>query len=425
MLRKVLVLAMAVLFFAPFAWASGESEEMGEGGDQETATLRVPMWPDIAEKTRARIEAFQEDHPNIEFEYWETDPEEYRQQIFVQLAGGAQIDALSTNNNAVYAELASRNMLEPIDRYIEEDNFDTSYLGPYFEATKINGKSYGLPTGSTVWALFYNKDLFDEAGVSYPTDGMTWEEFYEKANAVSSGSGSDKTWGAYFHTWPINWMGPAVQTGATPVDEDLSPFADALRLRKRLTESGAAMSYFNAVSGNAHYSDVFWKGNTAMVPIGNWFIGMMWENKENYDFDWDIVEMPVPEGVQPGTTWGMAAPVAVGATTENADAAWEYVKFVSKSETSVNIRARDGEVSFNMTPDTKDIIRERAEEEGAPENIEATFDARVYPEYPAVPDINYIVNTIFKEEAELYFSDEKSLDQAIADMERRIRDETE
>jgi multiple sugar transport system substrate-binding protein len=420
-LLVVLLLAATVAV----TWATGTSEQAATTEGEETYTLRIPIWPDIYPETMEMIEAFQRENPNITFEYWETDPKEYRAQIFVQLAGGANIDIINTQNNAVYAELASRGMLYPVSELVERDNFDVSYLGPFYDGTKIDGVSYGLPGGTTAWVLYYNKDLFDAAGVAYPTDGMTWEDFYQKARAVTSGSGTSKVYGAYIHTWPICWMGPAVQTGATAIDRNLDPFQTALEFRKRLEDDGLVMPYFDAIAGNAHYSAAFYKGNVGMVPIGNWFISMLWQAKAEgtFDFDWDVVTMPVPDGVSPNTTWGMAGPVGIAARTEELDAAWEFLKFRSASKTAARISAEQANISFKGTEESRQIFLDAAEENGGPDNIDVLFNPKVYPEYPAVNDINYIINTIYKEEAELYFAGEQTSKQAIAAIKRRIQEE--
>lgn len=422
---KVLLSTVLAMLVVASGWATGTGEDSAGSGVEETVTLRVPVWPDIEPETLERIEAFQAQNPNVEFDFWRTDPGEYRSQIFVQLAGGAVVDVLSTQNNAVYADLASRGLLMPIDDMIAADNFDTSYMGPFFEGTRINGQSYGLPSGTTAWFMFYNKDIFDAAGVEYPTDGMTWEEWYDLAARVTSGSGQDKVFGAYVHTWPILWMGQAVQQGATVIDQDLSAFQNAMEFRSRLENDGIAMPYFDSIASNAHYTSAFFAGNVAMVPMGNWFIGMLWNARSegNVDFEWDIVQMPVPDGTAPGTTWGMAGPLAIGATSEHPEVAWEYLKFVAASPTSANIAAREALLSFARTPASQELLIERVAEQGEPANVDILFDAVIYPEYPAVTDVNYMVNTIFKEEADLFFAGEQSSGDALAAIRRRLLSE--
>lgn len=427
-MKRTAIALMGLLFavlITVSTWATGTREQDAAPGDAETVTLRVPIWPDIEPETLERIEAFQSLNPNVEFDFWRTDPGEYRSQIFVQLAGGATVDVLSTQNNAVYADLASRGLLMPIDDMIAEDGFDTSYMGPFFEGTRVNGRSYGLPSGTTAWFMFYNKDLFDAAGVDYPTDGMTWEEWYDVAAQVTSGSGQNKVYGAYIHTWPILWMGQAVQQGAAVIDQDLSAFQDAMEFRYRLETEGIAMPYFDSIAANAHYTSAFYAGNVAMVPMGNWFIGMLWNARAegNVDFEWDIVQMPVPEGVAPGTTWGMAGPLAIAANSQHPETAWEYLKFVAASPTSAEIAAREALLSFARTPQSRELLISRVAEQGEPSNVEILFDAVIYPEYPAVTDVNYMVNTIFKEEADLFFAGEQTSAQAISNIQRRLQNE--
>ena len=427
MRRVISMLVVALLLFGAVMTisAAGGREQPGTAAAGETVTLRVPIWPDIEPETMERIRAFQELNPNVEFDFWRTDPAEYRQQIFVQLAGGATVDVLSTQNNAVYADLAARGLLLPLDDLIAEAGFDTSYMGPFFEGTRINGRTYGLPFGTTAWFMFYNKDIFDAAGVPYPTDGMTWQQWYDLARRVTSGSGQNKVWGTFFHTWPILWMGSAVQQGATPVDQDLSAFREAMEFRKRLEDSGIAVPYFDSIAANTHYTSAFFAGNVAMVPMGNWFIGMLWAARAEgrVNFDWDIVQMPVPTGVQPGTTWGMAGPMAIAANSRHPEAAFEYLKFVASSPQSAEIVARRGLLSFAQTPRARELFLERVAEQGEPANASILFDAVIYPEYPAVEDINFIVNTIFKEEADLFFAGEQSSNQALANIRRRLQTE--
>lgn len=427
-MRRSLSALFVVLFAAAglmSASAAGSQQAAPTGSTQEKVTLRVPIWPDIEPETLAQIEAFKKLHPNVEFDLWRTDPAEYRQQIFVQLAGGATIDVVNTQNNAVYADLAARGLLRPIEDMIAADKFGTSYMGPFFEGTRIKGKSYGLPAGTTAWYMFYNKDIFDAAGVPYPTDGMTWEQWYDLARRVTSGSGQNKVWGAFMHPWPITWMGQAVQKGVTVADQDLSAFKTAMEFRKRLDENGIAVPYFDSIASKAHYTTAFYAGNVAMVPMGNWFMGMLWAARAEgkVKFKWDIVQMPVPVGVRPGTTWGMAGPTAIAANSRHPKVAFEYLKFVASSTTSAEIAAREGLLSFARTPRSRDLLLERVAKQGEPGNVKILFDPVIYPEYPAITDVNFIVNTIFKEEADLYFAGEQSSDKALANIRRRIQTE--
>ena len=77
--------------------------------------------------------------------------------------------------------------LEPLDEYIEGDaemDLDDFYEG-LFNYSSMDGKTYGMPAGFTTMVMYYNKDLFDEAGIPYPQDGWTWDEFKDIAAKLS------------------------------------------------------------------------------------------------------------------------------------------------------------------------------------------------------------------------------------------------
>lgn len=67
---------------------------------------------------------------------------------------------------------------------IKKHNLDLGRLEPVLvdSMKKMgNGEIWALPTGTATNVIIYNKDIFDKFGVDYPTDGMTWDEFYELA----------------------------------------------------------------------------------------------------------------------------------------------------------------------------------------------------------------------------------------------------
>ena len=70
------------------------------------------------------------------------------------------------------------------------------------EGIRIDDKLYGLPFRNDYYLLYYNKTLFDQAGVEYPKNDMTWDEYRELAKKMTSGEGNDKIYGGYCHTWP-------------------------------------------------------------------------------------------------------------------------------------------------------------------------------------------------------------------------------
>ena len=94
--------------------------------------------------------------------------------------------------------LVSNGQVEDLMPYIERDGVDLSIYSGAAEKLSINNQIFGLPFRNDLWLLFYNKDLFDKAGVAYPTDDMTWDDWAQMCKEMTSGSGTEKVYGGYF-----------------------------------------------------------------------------------------------------------------------------------------------------------------------------------------------------------------------------------
>jgi hypothetical protein len=78
---------------------------------------------------------------------------------------------------------------------------DTAQYVGIIEQITVSGEVYALPFRSDFWLVFYNKDLFDAAGVPYPSNDLTLDEYDALARRVTRGTGANKTYGAHYHTW--------------------------------------------------------------------------------------------------------------------------------------------------------------------------------------------------------------------------------
>jgi multiple sugar transport system substrate-binding protein len=106
---------------------------------------------------------------------------DYNAALFNALSAGTAADLFYVPGETAPAIVATGKVL-PLDGEAELDSFIESLLDVY----TIDGKVYGIPKDFNTLALFYNTDLFDEAGVDYPDVDDTWEEFAEKLRGVSA-----------------------------------------------------------------------------------------------------------------------------------------------------------------------------------------------------------------------------------------------
>lgn len=394
----------------------GTTENAGDS--EEEVVLNIALFSDDKPMLEQIAEIYNQDHPNVRLNFIECAPDDYDEKIIVQLAGGQDIDLVWAGNNAAYADFASKDLLLPLDDYIKNDQVDVSGYGPTYEGLKIKGQMYLMPIRNSVWMLYYNKDLFDAAGVEYPKGSMTYEEFRDLAKKMTQGEGTEKIWGAYIHTWPISWTRYAIQGGTTIIDENLNPFVEALQYRMDLEADGSIMAYTEQKATTAHYKSAFLKGNVAMHIMGDFHIGQLREAQKNGEltFDWDIAASPVPEGVSPNTTTGMPAGFGINKKSKNPDAAWDFLNFASGEE-GAKVYAKAGYIPSYLNDAVREIISYDGEMK--PENISALLEQKVYVEYPAVSGIGQ-VDKIYDEESQLVFAGEATPEQAVEIISKRI-----
>ena len=430
-LASLLTIAVSASMFT----GCGNSESKPEAQEKGTATptasaqesaepvtIKVSTWTDEKEEMAEIKQQFESENPNIKLEIMEFPSEEYKDKLIIQLAGGADIDVITHKNTAEYADVASKKQLLNLEEFVKKDSLDVTPYGPLYEGLKIDGELCGMPYRKTAWVLFYNKDLFDKAGVAYPTDDMTWNDFRELAKKMTSGSGNERVAGAYLHTWPQTWYGMGIQKGATIIDNDLTPFKEGLQFRMNLEADGSIMKYTDAVATKAHYKTEFAKGQTAMNIIGDFHIAQLRELEKTGEvkFKWDIATMPHPEGVAPNTTWGTANPISINVKTKKQDAAWEFVKFVS-GEKGSQIYAKYG----NLPAYSNEAVEKVYVGDGAqnPANIGILAQAKVYLENPAIQGAGIVKDEIYAREAELTFAGERSVEDTFKVIAERVKTE--
>ena len=75
----------------------------------------------------------------------------------------------------------------PLDDMVKESGIDMAPYQGSDEGIRIGDQLYGLPFRNDYYVLYYNKTLFDKAGVEYPKHDMTWDEYRELAKKMTSG----------------------------------------------------------------------------------------------------------------------------------------------------------------------------------------------------------------------------------------------
>jgi len=366
----------------------------------------------------AQKEAFEASHPGVTIEYVDCESgNEYGVKVSTMLAGGDTSDVIMLKENDQVVQWQASGFAAPLTDYI--GSYDMSGFVGIEKNYAIDGVQYGIPFRSDFWVLFYNKDLFDAAGVEYPTNDMTWDQYAELAKKLTDKE--KDIYGTHYHTWlstVANWA--VCGTDYTLADGNYDNLLYFYKLYQDLEDYGACMSFADLKASGLKYGAAFENGNIAMMPMGYWQVSTFINDIKagTASLNWGIVAVPHAEGVAAGSSFGNMTGVMMNAKSEKKDLAWEYMSWLCGPEgakATASVGARPAWVS-------EEIAEAMASVEGFPadENSKAallpTSVAMEWPVGEKVPDIKTIVN----EEHSLIMAREITPEEGVAEMNERV-----
>lgn len=334
-MKKFIALLLVVTLAFTSVFAGGASESSSDG----KTTLTWALW-DVTSTAyyQPLIDAYEAKNPDIKIEMLDLGSSDYSTMLQTQLSGGDdEIDIVTIKDIPGYNNNVKANLLTDLTDKIKADGIDTSAYGGIVEQITVNGKVYALPFRSDFWVIFYNKALFDEVGVPYPTNDMTFEEYDALARAVTHGSGAKKVYGAHYHTWRSAVQLFDILDGKHSIVDggDYTYMTPSYTMVLNQQKDGICMDYATLKTSSTHYSGVFYNNSVATMNMGSWFIATLIKQVADGNADctdWGIVKYPHAEGVEPGSTLGTITSLAVSRASKNQDAAWDFVKFVTGEE---------------------------------------------------------------------------------------------
>jgi multiple sugar transport system substrate-binding protein len=297
--------------------------------------------PDYIPQLEATIAAFEAAHPDIDVQYETQSYNDYFTKLQTVIAAGQAPDAFELNYEN-FVSFANKGALADLGPLIAADTgFSIAIYNPTaLAAFSQGGKQYGLVESFSNVVLFYNKDLFDKAGVAYPTADWTWKD--ELAAAQKLTDTSTGVWGDFAPIQFYEFYKTIAQNGGSMFNADktqatidspanveaLQWMVDKIN-KYHVTPSDVEMAGQND-------GDLFKAGKIAMLRTGIWMFG---DFTANAKFNWDIA-------LEPGNTAKahhfFANGVAVSATSPNQAAAYEWLKFLTSSKEAVDIRIKAG-----------------------------------------------------------------------------------
>ncbi|MGB3910749.1 MAG: sugar ABC transporter substrate-binding protein [Pseudolysinimonas sp.] len=361
------------------------------------------------ENLQAIIDAFEDANPDITVEVTTLPYGDYGTAVQTDLAAGSVSDVFDIEY-ANYAQYQANGVLAPI----ELENAG-AYKPSLLEAYATGGVQYALPSSFSAVVLYYNADLFDAAGLDYPTNDWTWED--ERAAAEALTDQAAGVWGDHQPVSFYEYYKALAQNGGEFLNADGTAVAfntpEGIEAAEWLVgKSGTVMPTIEQGQGTPDFdTNLFKDGKLAMLHTGIW----VFTSVADVPFTWDIA-------VEPGNTTQASAvfsnAVGVSATSEHVEAATKWAEFLTSSDAMVDIRLDSG---WELPPIADDAKLATYLEKGAPANRQAVFDSLdgiALP--PVVAKGQAEMQDIITEELIEAQAGRKTVEEALASAEERI-----
>lgn len=359
--------------------ASGTSaEEASSSGNGEPVTIQVAVSGSAQELDihQQKFDLYTEEHPNVTIEPVDIGTERF-QKLMTLIGSGTAPDIIYINEWCY--SLAYRDVLMALDSFIEADeDFDLSYYPEsLLVPLRYEDQLYALPQEVSPYVIYYNKDMFEAAGLEMPTDDWTIDEFYEAAKALTDpeknvygyryASGADP-----FLGW-LSRAGVDFDTSGTEVQGlDTQEALNALEFLYNLVVVDQISPNPAALTAMGTNADAMFRNQSvAMESMGLWMLPQY--KADPLSFEWDVVRMPMDQNQRTKAgilNWGISA------DTKNPDAAWDLLKFLVGPE-SMEIVA---ESNMALPATTDEAANQIVLDTHFPENVQAFVDS--------VPDVD-------------------------------------
>lgn len=186
--------------------------EKQEESKEETVVLEFYTWMDEKNYMSQAIAAFMEKYPEIRVQLHLIPSSEYAQTISIlHNTDDRGIDLFAESKPSASAADVKRGFVSEIKDGMDELENDSQYM-EMVKSLEMDGKRYMIPYRKSTWNVYYNKDIFDCAGVEYPTQDWTWEDYTRIARELTKIDGEKPIYGSMSYEAGSLWWRTPVRT---------------------------------------------------------------------------------------------------------------------------------------------------------------------------------------------------------------------
>jgi multiple sugar transport system substrate-binding protein len=336
--RRITALAMGViaaLTLAACTGSSGSKPSSTQSGGVVQITLSHGYTDVEAKAVTAQVATWNASNPKIQVKLvFNGGNDGALQKTLAGLAAGSSPD-IAYEYGSSMAALAGRSQVVDLSNKVKDSSFNwTDFYSFERDAATSSGKVYGVPALVDNLALVYNKKLFDNAGLAYPTDSWTWDDFRAAAKKLTDASRKQYGWayvadGSEDTTW--RWLAMLWQAGGDLVSADGKKAAfdspAGLKATQLLHDMAVTDKSVYLDQGNGNYLNLFNSDKIGMLWTGPWDLSSI-----NSDVNYGVQILPAAAG----THSSIAGPdnwmvFNKGAAREQA--AWTFLTWLTSAQT--------------------------------------------------------------------------------------------
>ena len=293
-MKRILIAVLVLVMVLSMVACGGTENKPEEGGKTGDFTIKVNIWDSNQQEGLQKIADKWTEKSGVKVKIDVIDWDNYWTLLSAGAKGGEMPDVFWCHSNTVQMYMEN-DLLLKLNDYIEKDKVDMSkyYDGIVKLYTRSDGNIYAMPKDHDTIALLYNKAIFDQYGVAYPTDDWSWEDMYEAAKKITEGSNGE-IYGMAMNTSnnQDGWYNFIYDYGAQVITDDhkgttigsAEAKAGMEMLRKLLTV-GAPQT----VVAETGTDSLFQSGKVGMITQGSWMINSFYKAEHHDDYAWALL----------------------------------------------------------------------------------------------------------------------------------------
>ncbi|SIR66049.1 carbohydrate ABC transporter substrate-binding protein, CUT1 family [Haladaptatus litoreus] len=316
--------------------SSGGSDGQGSGGGGGSASnptsLTVTGWSsyeDASGEFKQLVNEYDQNHDDVKTEYSGI-VSKYEQKLKTEVGSGNAPDVFWLDSS-YFASFADSDVLLNLQSLVDSGYTDDIF-DPLMEVFNYEGTQYGIPKDFNTLQMFYNKDHFEQAGISEPP--KTWSEFRTALEKIKQNVDGVAPLAVFANA--RLWWAMVFQNGGRILSKDGSEAVlasdanvEALQFLVDLSKDGLAKRPDQ--TGTDWHGPTIGEEKAAVTTMGAWGLGYLGDNHPEVDKKIDIAHLPIPEGGQKSTT-AYVVSYSAYANTKNPDATKDLLKHLTSAE---------------------------------------------------------------------------------------------